>query len=740
MSFTATSLTSVVTWLSAAAVFACVAYAGGQPTTALSGQLELARLVDLCAERLNLELEYDAKALKGATVTLRLGEAVDDEELWSLANQLLVSRGLTSVQMPGDDVLSIVRLAEASARARIEPTIRPTTRAWFATVVVPLRHQPSKRVIEAVTPLISKPGGSVTALGGEPRLLLSDVRPRVNEILDWIQVIDVPHADVAIRQVPVEFLDASQVAALVTGAVTARNTLATTPLDGKLTPLPDGSAVVLVAPEHEVAEWIELIDQFDRRQAVTSRTYAPRHFSLVEVGELLEETAQDQGPRGSADRWRIVTNVLTGTLIVTATANEHQRIEQLIERLDAVPVEARRPIRSFRIRNRGVVEILDILSRLIEAGALDAGRDQPSEPNAEPAARQRTERDVLPPGALAIPGFRTAEREPAMRSESRGAPMPAARATSDIARSLVLTADEGTNTLIAIGEARRLAQIEELLRTLDVRQPQVMLEAMVLSMTDGNTRDLGVELQAMAISGSTLINLASLFGLGMAGLEPAETASGAGGTALVLSPGDFRVLIRALETINEGRNLNISKVLVNNNQQASLDSVLQEPFLSTNASTTVATTSFGGTQDAGITVTVTPQIAEGDHLVLEYSLSLSAFVGESTDPSLPPPRQQNTVQSVVTIPDGYTVVVGGLDVTTTAEATSQVPFLGDLPLVGELFKSRSASTSRARFYLFIRVNILRHGNFEDLKYLSGRELFAAKLHDGWPVVEPRVIE
>jgi general secretion pathway protein D len=167
--------------------------------------------------------------------------------------------------------------------------------------------------------------------------------------------------------------------------------------------------------------------------------------------------------------------------------------------------------------------------------------------------------------------------------------------------------------------------------------------------------------------------------------------------------------------------------------------VLQEPFLSTNASNTVATTSFGGTQDAGTTVTVTPQIAEGDHLVLEYSLSLSTFVGESSDPSLPPPRQQNNLQSVVTVPDGYTIVVGGLEVETTADAVSQVPLLGDLPLVGELFKSRSKSSSLSRFYLFVRANILRHDGFEDLKFLSDRDVLAAGVDDGWPAVEPRVI-
>jgi len=65
--------------------------------------------------------------------------------------------------------------------------------------------------------------------------------------------------------------------------------------------------------------------------------------------------------------------------------------------------------------------------------------------------------------------------------------------------------------------------------------------------------------------------------------------------------------------------------------------------------------------DAGTTITVKPQVAEGDHLVLDYAVSVSTFVGEPADPALPPPRQENQLQSIVTVPDGYTVVVGGLE-------------------------------------------------------------------------------
>src|SRR5690606_27054905 len=172
-----------------------------------------------------------------------------------------------------------------------------------------------------------------------------------------------------------------------------------------------------------------------------------------------------------------------------------------------------------------------------------------------------------------------------------------------------LTADEGTNTLIAVGESRALVQLEQLIRRLDQRQPQVMIEVLVINLSDTQTLDLGVELRKLEISGSTVISLASLFGLGSGSLATSTppTSTGAGFTGVALSPGDFSVLIRALQTINNGETLTMPKVLVNNNMQAALDSVISEPFISINASDTVATTSFGGSEQAGTIVTVTPQ-------------------------------------------------------------------------------------------------------------------------------------
>jgi type II secretory pathway component GspD/PulD (secretin) len=207
----------------------------------------------------------------------------------------------------------------------------------------------------------------------------------------------------------------------------------------------------------------------------------------------------------------------------------------------------------------------------------------------------------------------------------------------------------------------------------------------------------------------------------------------------VLDPGNFSAVVRALEAVNEGRSLNMPKVLVDNNQSASLDSVLQTPYASTNASTTVATTSFGGTLDAGTQIEITPQIASGGQLLLDYSVSLSSFTGVPSDPALPPPRQQNKLKSIATVPDGYTVVVGGLEVTTETKSRSSVPVLGDIPLVGALFSTQSKTENKARFFVFLRCNVMRASGFEDLKFASQQDLADAAVDDGQPKMKPRIM-
>jgi len=482
---------------------------------------------------------------------------------------------------------------------------------------------------------------------------------------------------------------------------------------GSITRLGESDRFIIAGLRERVAQAAGLLDALDVRTTET-RAYEPRVFPPAEVGEAVR--------RLLGEDVRVTADELTGTLLAEATAPQHEKIAVLIERLDAETSAGRQSTRTILVRHRPVEEIVTLVNQLLGAGV--AGRPDdttsdgvsprrlaPEAPTAAERARRREESAVVGDGVIEIDG---------------------------VAVSLV--ADAATSRMLAIGPPRVLDRVSELVRELDMRQPQVMLDVTLVSLTESETFDLGIELEKIEVSGDIRIRLASLFGLSAISGEGMRTAGdGTGFTGVVLEPGDFAVVVRALETVNEGRSLSLPRVLVDNAATATLDAVREEPFVSTNASDTVATTSFGGSASAGTQITVTPRIAEGDHLLLEYAVSLSQFVGESANPALPPPRQESSITSIATIPDGHAIVLGGLETLTSGEAESRVPLLGRIPLVGELFKNRSRSAGRTKFYVFIRPTITRDDGFAFLKYVSSGMMEDLELDDGWPVVRPQVI-
>lgn len=748
--------------------------------TALNGQVDLQRLVDLSAARLGLDIEYDASILAG-NVTLRLGDPLSDEELWALTNHALASRGFTTVAGPTPNLISVVKAERATTLGRVEDLSKvgpgsladpdaPSGAAFlpgFLTVATRLVHVSPKDAIESLKPIVKGDAASVTALGATNLLLITDVRPRVEQALEILKLLDVPGPESVVAVVPVENLSAASIVTSAMEVHNARETIGGRTVRGKLLPLPDGFGVVLVAPKDEATRLEELVLDIDAREGVRTETYAPRYFAVDEVASLLTQVMGDPKTPGAGGRYRVVTDPLTSTLVVTGTSAQHEKVRSLLERLDSVPPQSRKQVRTFGIRNRPVTEIVELLEKLITVDVFEVGSPPSSGATSDAASTaQRTIRDFGPPqptlstgsgetsgASTGSGGAASSQDSPSTVStaddfarDSRRASGSSASETDEALREppISLAADSATNTLLAIGEPRLLTQLDQLVRRLDVRQPQVMLEVMVLTLTDSESEDLGIELQGEESRNGFDISLSSLFGLastdGGASGGDSGLLGGSGATALVLRPGEYGVLLRALASVNAGKTRNLPKVLVNNNEEASFDAVLQQPFLSTNASDTIATTSFGGTQDAGTSVKVKPQIGEGDHLLLDYTISLSSFIGESTSPALPPPRQQNTLSSVVSIPDGSTVVLGGLEVLTDADASTRVPWLADFPLLGFLFENRSTSRSRSRFFLFIRGEVLRHGRYEDLKYISAKDRAAADLQvEDRPVVRPRVI-
>jgi type II secretory pathway component GspD/PulD (secretin) len=747
-------------------------------TSDLNGEVSLEHLVQLCAARGKVEVEYVEADLK-ARVVIRVEGELTDDELWALTNELLASNGLASVRRPGSRVLSIVKATDAAAAARVERMTSvddsspdnarggandSSRLGGFQSVVLRVRHREAKDAVEAIRPVLSKQTGSVSAIGDGGLVLVTDYAARIEQASYLLSLMDVPSAESAFETVPARHVRAQELVASVTAALLAKDDASKPRLRGRAIATNDGASVILVAPATELATWQSLLAAFDRPPLADTKTYLVRGFGTAEVSQLVEASCRDQGPQGSGQRWKLVVDDLTSTLIVTATESEHALIDALFDRLAAAPQDARQQVRTFVVRNRPVREVLEVLGGLLDAPAIAEGDDPTGADPSDPTDRSRSgsagqpqqpsgggvvlstpppsnPRQTTPPSFASRAGAGSSSGSPSGGGGGGGGSDGGGGGVTTVrSGNLTLTADEGTNTIIVAAEPRTMARIESLLKAVDVRQPQVEIQALVVSLTDDQSVDLGVELSKLEISGSTIMSLSSLFGLSqLSASSTGVPAAGSGGTGVVLRPGDFSVLVRALETISKGRSLNVPKAMVFNNRQASLSSVLQQPVLSTNASDTVATTSFSGTQDAGTIITVTPQIAEGDHLLLDYSIEISSFVGDSADPSLPPPRQQNQLKSVVAIPNCHVVAVGGLQIESDVQGISQVPLLGNIPILGEAFKSRSNTRTRSRFYVFIRAEIMRQRDFEDLRYLSDVAAAEAGIDDGFPTNEPRVI-
>lgn len=743
----------------------------------LSGSIDLARLLDLCSSRLKVVIEYDPAQLKAQQVTWRSPLGMTDAQLWAAANRLLGQRGFTTVRIAGTDGFSVVKLDDAGKAASAEPAFTATAaaaklaenpgvvRPGFRNAAIRLEHVSTRDAIEAVKPAL-RPGVQNVPAGQAVQIAsgvvsVADLTPRVDEAVEILARFDRPENATVVEELMLKHVTAAQAVTLATQLASKREAVAGDKLVGEVVAGASGGTLLVIAPKRLQSQWESLISRVDRREPVETVTYSPRLFSVREVAPLVQQIAGATGGGGGGaggaganadDRLKVLIEEPTGSLLVTATPTQHAKIAELIARLDSVTGESRRPLRTFVVRNRSVLELIGVLDRLISAGVLEATADDAARHGGSSlvgTASNGITPAMLPPGANPMSTLSTVPGGASGATGSgpllgSGTPVQPNASRPRGTLPITLTYDEATSTIIAIGESRLIEQVGQLIKSLDVRQPQVMLEVMLVTLSDSDTIDFGIELERFRVDGKILTRLSSLFGISstatVGGAAARTTGEAAGFSGVVLDPGEFAVVVRALQNVNSGKTVSLPRVLVANNQQATFNGVVQQPYASsfTAGNSSTPTTTFGGTQDAGTQISVKPQITDGEALLLQYNLSFSAFTGKASA-TLPPPRQVNSVTSQASIPDGYTVVVGGLEVTSEGDTAAQIPIVGSIPILGELFKNQTKAQSRSRFFVFIHAGVMRGSSLEELRNVSDQQLRQAQIPSGWPENEPQVI-
>jgi general secretion pathway protein D len=297
--------------------------------------------------------------------------------------------------------------------------------------------------------------------------------------------------------------------------------------------------------------------------------------------------------------------------------------------------------------------------------------------------------------------------------------------------------DDRTNSLIITAPPKLMRAMQDVIGRIDIRRAQVLVQAIEAELTSDKSAELGVTWVADAAnSGSIGVTDFSNTGAGIVGVGEAALAAqqgiAAGGTSTTtftppqgltlglgkISSGGFSIaaLLRALSGDGETNILSTPSVVTLDNQEAVIKVTQKVPFVTgqyTGATTGASNT--GGAvinpfqtvdrEDVGITLKITPQINEGDSVQLKIDQDVSNLTATSIGGQ--PVTDEREITTNVLAKTGEIVVLGGLIDHSLTESEQQVPVLGSIPLIGNLFKYRSTSNTRRNLMVFIQPSILR---------------------------------
>lgn len=311
-------------------------------------------------------------------------------------------------------------------------------------------------------------------------------------------------------------------------------------------------------------------------------------------------------------------------------------------------------------------------------------------------------------------------------------------------------ADPKNNQVLVKAPLKLQPEFARLIEKIDLRRPQVYIEAQIVAVNATKEFRLAFNYQLINAGGAGgLLNFQT--GLGSFGEEgtitdPIDVNTNLLGITAALVKSEYvPVIITALQRNVNGRVLSAPQLLVDDNETATLVSVEQQPTTGSSQGTATTETSFTGYEEAGTQLTITPSISQGGYVRMAYEVILSNFVGSGTTTSsgaaIPPPRLENEVSGdSVTVPGDTTVVVGGLTVDTLNDTIIKVPLLGDIPIIGHLFRDTGKSNRKTTLYIFLTPRILREPSIPDLILLTRGPQAEVGLESELPPVEPSSIE
>ena len=290
-----------------------------------------------------------------------------------------------------------------------------------------------------------------------------------------------------------------------------------------------------------------------------------------------------------------------------------------------------------------------------------------------------------------------------------------------------IQADESLNALVIRAEPALMTEIKSVINQLDVRRAQILIEAAIVEVTGEKGRQLGFQYAAgNEEDGVGGVNFSN-FGLSVNNILTsilADDPSLSGGLTDGLTIGggavdedgnlQWAVIMQALSSTTAANLLSTPSILTLDNQEASIIVGENVPFVTGQSTSTGAGVSNPFTtiqrEDVGLTLKVTPHLAGERSIRLELEQETSSVKDTATSAAVDIVTTKRKIQTTVLADDGETIVLGGLIRDDISETVRKVPLLGDIPLLGTLFRSTSKSRNKQNLMVFLRPTILVDSN------------------------------
>jgi general secretion pathway protein D len=276
---------------------------------------------------------------------------------------------------------------------------------------------------------------------------------------------------------------------------------------------------------------------------------------------------------------------------------------------------------------------------------------------------------------------------------------------------VTITPDKASNSLVIMASSSDYNNLVQVIKRLDRRCKQVFVQVLIAEVSLDKTRELG--LQTGVLGGAALNRYLTVAGLydplgtiSTLGTAVTSVSSALSSTSITASPVNVTAVMKALETNDLVNILSTPNILTSDNKEAEINVGENVPFTgATTISSGVSTTSVER-KDVGIKLKITPQISEGDYIRLKIEQEISAVKSDKGQ-AVDLVTTTRSAKTNVVIRDKETIVIGGLIQDSDEDVISKVPFLGDIPGLGWLFKTKTKTRKKTNLLILLTPSIVR---------------------------------